>query len=109
MRISDWSSYLCSSDLIAVMGTPQRRVHGHDPRSVEDMTPATLLTDSFERIHESGLAVLDGLSEDQLAHRPGPGANSIAWLIWHLTRVQDDHVDDAAGLERQRKRLNSSH
>ncbi|HEY9563662.1 MAG TPA: DUF664 domain-containing protein [Nocardioides sp.] len=63
------------------------------------MTPATLLTDSFERIHESGLAVLDGLSEDQLAHRPGPGANSIAWLIWHLTRVQDDHVADAAGLQ----------
>src|SRR5690606_18653451 len=22
-------------------------------------------------------------------------ANSIAWLIWHLTRVQDDHIADA--------------
>jgi hypothetical protein len=26
------------------------------------------------------------------------GANSIAWLVWHLTRVQDDHIADVAGL-----------
>jgi uncharacterized damage-inducible protein DinB len=28
-----------------------------------------------------------------------PEANSIAWLLWHLTRVQDDHVADVAGTE----------
>jgi hypothetical protein len=28
-----------------------------------------------------------------------PGANSIGWLVWHLTRVQDDHVAELAGLE----------
>jgi hypothetical protein len=27
-----------------------------------------------------------------------PAANSIGWLIWHLTRVQDDHVAAAGGL-----------
>ncbi|NYG59253.1 putative damage-inducible protein DinB [Nocardioides daedukensis] len=63
------------------------------------MTPAKLLTDSFDRILEGGLAAVDGLSEDQLAHRLSPEANSIAWLIWHLTRVQDDHIADAAGLQ----------
>ena len=63
------------------------------------MTPAELLTDCFERILEGGLAVVDGLDADQLAHRPGPDANSIAWLVWHLTRVQDDHVADVAGTE----------
>lgn len=63
------------------------------------MTPAELLTDGFERVLEDALAVLDGLTEEQLAHRLTPEANSIGWLIWHSVRVQDDHVADAAGLQ----------
>ena len=63
------------------------------------MTPAQLLTDAFGRIAEGGAAVVDGLDEDQLAHRPGPDANPIGWLVWHLARVQDDHVADVAGIE----------
>lgn len=63
------------------------------------MTPAQLLTDGFTRIHESAGAVVDGLSRDELAHRPSLSANSIAWLLWHLTRVQDDHVSEVAGVE----------
>jgi len=61
------------------------------------MTPAELLTDAFERIRESGTAVVDGLSDDDLRHRPTPDANPIGWLVWHLTRVQDDHVAGVAG------------
>jgi hypothetical protein len=68
-------------------------------RSVVRMTPAELLTDAFERIVEVAEGVLDGLDEDALAARPGPGTNSIAWLTWHLTRIQDDHVADVAGAE----------
>ena len=63
------------------------------------MTPAEVLKDAFGRILESGTAVVDGLTEDQLTHRAGPDANTIAWLVWHLTRVQDDHVADVAGTE----------
>ncbi len=63
------------------------------------MTPAQLLTDAFERIHDGGLAVVEGLSADQLAVRPGPDANPIGWLVWHLARVQDDHVAHVAGVE----------
>lgn len=63
------------------------------------MGPADLLIDSFERILESARAVVEGLDPDRLASRPGPDANTIAWLVWHLTRVQDDHVADVAGLE----------
>jgi hypothetical protein len=63
------------------------------------MTPAELLIDSFERVLESGTAVVADLSEDQLAHRPSPDANPIAWLVWHLARVQDDHVAGVSGLE----------
>jgi uncharacterized damage-inducible protein DinB len=63
------------------------------------MDPAALLIESLGRVRESGLAVVDGLSADQLATRPAPDANSIAWLVWHLARVQDDHVAEVAGTE----------
>jgi hypothetical protein len=63
------------------------------------MTPGELLTDAFNRIREDGEAVVAGLSPEQLGHRPSPHANSIAWLVWHLTRIQDDHVAAVAGIE----------
>ncbi len=63
------------------------------------MTPAELLIDAFERIDKSAAAAVDGLTDDQLAARPDADANSIAWLVWHLARVQDDHVADVAGTE----------
>lgn len=63
------------------------------------MTPAQMLLDSFERIREGALAAVDGLTLDQLTHRIAPDANSIAWLVWHATRVQDEHLADAAGLQ----------
>ncbi len=61
------------------------------------MTPADLLADAFDRVRQSALEVLDGLSADQLEHRPTPQANSIGWLVWHLARVQDDHIAGVAG------------
>lgn len=63
------------------------------------MSPADLLTDSLGRLLEDVEAVLDGASDDLLAERPGPDANSIAWLVWHLTRVEDDHIAGVAGSE----------
>src|SRR6202012_3554221 len=42
--------------------------------------------------------VLDGLTPEQLAYRIDPDANSVSWLVWHLTRVQDDHVAAAFGI-----------
>ncbi|MEU6188862.1 DUF664 domain-containing protein [Nocardia sp. NPDC047038] len=62
-------------------------------------TSADVLTDAYERIREVVHEAVDGLGEDILAHRIDAGANSIAWLIWHLTRVQDDHIADVAGIE----------
>ena len=63
------------------------------------MTPAELLVDALSRTAEGVDEVLDGLSDEELVHRPGPDANSIAWLIWHIARVQDDHVAHVSGLE----------
>ena len=56
------------------------------------MTSASLLADAFTRVRETVLEAVMGLTPEQLAFRPYPGGNSIAWLIWHLTRIQDDHV-----------------
>lgn len=61
------------------------------------MNIAELLTDGFGRVHGVVHEALDGLTADQLAWRVTPEANSIAWLVWHLTRVQDDHVSEVAG------------
>jgi uncharacterized damage-inducible protein DinB len=63
------------------------------------MTSAALLVDAFGRIREVVHDVVDGLTPEALAFRVDSGANSIAWLVWHLTRVQDDHIADAAGVE----------
>ncbi len=63
------------------------------------MSSTDLLVDAFGRIREAVHQAVDGLSREDLAFRVDSDANSIAWLVWHLSRVQDDHVADAAGLE----------
>ncbi|MFF3560970.1 DinB family protein [Streptomyces sp. NPDC002574] len=63
------------------------------------MKSAQLLVDAFGRIQEVVHEAVDGLSPDELHARLEDRSNSIAWLVWHLTRIQDDHVADAAGTE----------
>jgi hypothetical protein len=57
-----------------------------------------LLLDAFGRIHETVAAALQGADGDTLARRPAGNGNSMAWLIWHLSRVEDAQVASAAGL-----------
>ena len=63
------------------------------------MTSADLLLDAFGRIRETVVEAVMGLTPEQLAFRPAPEANSIGWLVWHLTRVQDDHIAGVAKTE----------
>ena len=63
------------------------------------MNVADLLVDGFGRVRENVHAAVAGLTAEQLRTRLDDEANSIAWLVWHLTRVQDDHVADVAGTE----------
>ena len=58
-----------------------------------------LLVGAFGRVHESVHEAVDGLTLEQLHRRLDDDANPVGWLLWHLTRVQDDHVADVAGLE----------
>src|SRR5947209_4611065 len=56
-----------------------------------------VLIEGYGRIPQLLGMALDGLTAEQLAYRPTEQANSIAWLAWHLTRVQDKQVCDLAG------------
>ncbi len=58
-----------------------------------------MLIDAFGRVREEVEQVVDGLSPEQLASRIDPGANSIGWLVWHLTRIQDAHLAEIAETE----------
>lgn len=56
-----------------------------------------LIVDAFTRVHDVVHEVVEGLSAADLAYRPAEGANTIGWIIWHLTRIQDDHIAELAG------------
>jgi hypothetical protein len=58
-----------------------------------------ILLDSFERVRGLVASLTDGLTAEVSTYRPDAQANSIGWLIWHLTRVQDSHLAGAAGTE----------
>ncbi|MBT1002699.1 DUF664 domain-containing protein [Paenarthrobacter sp. DKR-5] len=58
-----------------------------------------LLLDEFGRIREAVAATLEGLDEAALARRPAGNGNSIAWLLWHLGRVEDAQLASVAGQE----------
>jgi hypothetical protein len=58
-----------------------------------------LLVDAFGRIREIVHAAVGGLTPDQLAVRIETDTNPIGWLVWHLTRIQDDHIAAAAGMD----------
>jgi hypothetical protein len=60
-------------------------------------TSAQLLADAFGRIREDVAGVLSGLTPEQATHRLD-GGNPVSWLVWHLTRIQDDHVADGFGV-----------
>lgn len=66
-----------------------------------DMNIADLLLDGFGRVRDSVHAAVAGLDTDGLTHRVDADTNTIAWLVWHLTRVQDDHVTEVAGGEQE--------
>jgi uncharacterized damage-inducible protein DinB len=62
-------------------------------------TTADLLLDALGRVRETVHEVLDATPADRLAQPPVEGANTVAWLVWHLSRILDDHVSKAFGLD----------
>jgi hypothetical protein len=56
-----------------------------------------LLVESFGRVRGLVHDVVGDLSVERLTFRPDSQANSIAWLVWHLTRGQDAQLAEAMG------------
>ena len=65
-----------------------------------DVTAArALLFDAFSRVRDGVIELTDGLDDATATYRPDAGANTIAWLIWHLTRTEDESIADLAGTD----------
>lgn len=60
------------------------------------MDLAQALGYSFGQLRGAIRHTVADLDADALAWRPDAEANSVGWLVWHLTRVQDNHVADIA-------------
>lgn len=58
------------------------------------MDARDLLIELYQRIPEHVHEAVDGLGPADLVTEPEPGSNTIGWLIWHLTRVQDSHISE---------------
>ncbi|MFG1603866.1 DinB family protein [Actinoplanes sp. NPDC049265] len=56
-----------------------------------------VLIEAFGRLPELVARAVEGLSPEQLRQAPAEGANTIGWLVWHLTRVQDSHLTELIG------------
>lgn len=63
------------------------------------MNGIDVLLEAYGRIPDLVRGAADGLEPGDLEARPNGTGNSIAWLLWHLTRVQDDHIADTAGTQ----------
>ena len=63
------------------------------------MDVAGLLLELYGRIPPLAAEAVEGLDAEELMARPATDVNTIGWLIWHLTRVQDDHVAELLDAE----------
>src|SRR5665647_1145975 len=63
------------------------------------MSPTEALSDGFSRIRTVVHSALKNAPVEVLTFRADPQANPIAWLVWHLTRVQDAQIAQVMGEE----------
>lgn len=56
------------------------------------------LREAYSRISQNLENSLKGLTTEDLTYRIDPKANTVAWLVWHLSRVEDSQISSAAGL-----------
>jgi hypothetical protein len=61
------------------------------------MDIAPLLIELYDRIPPLVAEAIEGLNPGQLIWRPGPDANTIGWLAWHIGRVQDAQIAAITG------------
>ncbi len=47
------------------------------------------IEDALAKEHEFLMEAVQDLTPEELAWRPGPEANPINWILWHMLRVED--------------------
>jgi hypothetical protein len=63
------------------------------------MDVAPLLLELLGRIPPLARAAVEGLGPEDLTRAPAPGLNTVGWLVWHLTRVQDHYLAEILDTE----------
>ena len=53
------------------------------------MTLNEFIEDAFNVEHEFLMEAVKDLTPEELRWRPGPEANPIGWMLWHMIRVED--------------------
>jgi len=53
------------------------------------MKTSDFILNILDRIQNAQMTAVDGLSREELTFRPGAEANSIGFILWHQTRVED--------------------
>ncbi len=71
-------------DLVAFFLTQHAAVHARDVGGRPSLV---------ERVFE--------LDDDQMRGRPGPGLNSLVWLLWHMARTEDAAVNPVVAAQEQ--------
>jgi pimeloyl-ACP methyl ester carboxylesterase len=71
---------------------PETSMTGHRMRI------SNFLIEAYGRIGPLVHRAAEGLTAEQLCHQVEPAANTVAWLVWHLSRIQDQHLSELAGL-----------
>ena len=61
------------------------------------MEGPALIADGLGRVNQLLHRALTGVPAETLNRMPNSDSNSMTWLAWHLTRVQDDHMASLAG------------
>ena len=55
---------------------------------------AGVLLETYGRVPHLARGAVDGLTLDQVLERPTADANPIAWLVWHMARLQDQQTSE---------------
>ena len=63
------------------------------------MDVAALLAELYGRIPPLVQQALVGVDPLELTTSPATGSNTIAWLLWHMARVQDHHISEILSAE----------
>ena len=63
------------------------------------MDVAALLLELYGRIPPLARDAVEGLDLAHITNPTTPGSNPIAWLVWHLARVQDHHIAELLDAE----------